>query len=66
MSANNYLKITKGDKGFFELREHCADEVEDNSDTLIGDADTLEGVIKMANDFQQDNEVEYGLQVDIS
>lgn len=60
MSANNKIKIYRR-----EL-EWCVYEVDAETGgiiTTLGDWDDLESAIQCANDYMEENEVEYGLQI---
>ena len=61
MSANNELRIyKKGKKWIIDDRDT------DGCGTIrVGETDSLEKAIKIANDYQSREEVEYGLSVEV-
>ena len=66
MSANNYLRIHRPDPlGEFILEDVDADTHE--AHWRVGEYIFLEDAIKAANEYMdnEENEVEYGLQIDI-
>lgn len=61
MSADNYISIFKEDQEWCVVeRSANGDEIED----LGGWAD-LESAVRCANAFMAENEVEYGLQINL-
>lgn len=61
MSADNYLRIIKIGKKY-EVREGNASTGYENP---RGSSSTLEGAIKLANEFQENEIIEYGLRVSL-
>ena len=77
MSANNQITIRKKEDGTYQVRHHFVDSlahalagVEPTEDELLieilGDGvEKLEEAIKIANKYQEEEEVEYGLNIEI-
>jgi hypothetical protein len=64
MSANNYLLITgKKPLGYYEITEMDADTGE--VIFTVGNADTLEEVVKKASEYMKEELVEYGIHFSI-
>jgi hypothetical protein len=61
MSANNFVRIISRN-GKYEIADVDADGC---GAIKIGKADTLEESIRIANKYQDENEVEYGLDIKI-
>ena len=61
MSANNQILIEYQNSKYFIIDK----DIESNNDEgyLVGNAKTLEQAVKIANKYQEDNEVEYGLAI---
>jgi len=63
MSANNFLLIKKNHKGTAFSVQHCdadaGSEVE-----FLGTFVTLDKAVDVANKFESENEVEYGLRIE--
>jgi len=65
MSANNQLRITRDADGDYEIYDR---DVEGNSKGILvksGGCGSLEGAIRVANEYREVNEVEYVLYIDI-
>lgn len=62
MSADNYLKIYKTKDTSWQVEERST---EGHLMTNLGEWADLESAIKAANEYQEENEVEYGLQIQV-
>lgn len=61
MSSNNELRIyKKGTEWIIDDRD-----IEGCGTIRVGETDSLEKAIKIANDYQSREEVEYGLSVEV-
>ena len=67
MSANNFLQIEKTEQpnAKYVLTERDADEGTEFLGFGREEYETLEEAIKAANEYQKENEVEYGLQINL-
>lgn len=63
MSANNFIKINKNHKGKWVVREYDADG--GGLMRKIAFETSLVGAIRAANLYSSENEVEYGLEIDL-
>ncbi len=63
MSANNYLYICRD--GTKYLTEECDADTNGAYSTPFSPTDTLEDAVRAANEYMKENEVEYGLRIDI-
>lgn len=63
MSADNLIRINKNHKGKWVVRECWAE----NGATIrkLSFEKSLEDAIRAANAFMEENEVEYGLQIEL-
>lgn len=62
MSANNYLWIRKV-KHWWLISDVDKDTYKSHD---VGETNTLEAAIRKANDYKARNEVEYGLEIDLT
>ncbi len=63
MSANNFIGIHK-ENGKYLIEEFDAD-THDAYSTPFSPTDTLEDAVRAANEYMKENEVEYGLRIDV-
>ena len=64
MSANNEIYIIKNPNGSYSVYDHDVDTEEDGM--FIDLANDLEGAVRIAHNYMEENEVEYGLRIELS
>ena len=66
MSSNNEIYIIKNINGSYSVYDRDVDVPDEERSYSIGLANDLETAINMANEYMIENEVEYGLHIELT